>query len=111
MLIPNPTGFLVLKVIRILVQAFLASYSSLEGFGEFHGVSVVGIEVVIAGFVVMPLRYPVIPFNDAIDKMLLLQVGQLVPSNLSVSLNIGGMLSPDEVIFGVDNVVCQFCFV
>ena len=43
--------------------------------------------------------------------MLLLQVGQLVPSNLSVSLNIGGMLSPDEVIFGVDNVVCQFCFV
>ena len=111
MLIPNPTGFLVLKVIRILVQAFLASHSSPEGFGEFHGVSVVGIEVVIAGFVVVPSRYPVIPFNDAIDKMLLLQVGQLVPSNLSVSLNIGGMLSPDEVIFGVDNVVCQFCFV
>ena len=93
------------------VPAFLASHSSPEGFGEFHGVSVVGIEVVIAGFVVMPSRYPVIPFNNAIDKMLLLQVGQLVPSNLSVSLNIGGMLSPDEVIFGVDNVVCQFCFV
>jgi len=109
MLIPNLTGFLVLKVIRILVQAFLASHSSLERFGEFHGVSVVGIEVVIAGFVV-PSRYPVIPFNDAIDKMLLLQVGQLVPSNLSVSLNIGGMLSPDKVIFEIDNVVCQFCF-
>ena len=54
----------------------------------------------------MPSRYPVISFNNAIDKMLLLQVGQLVLSNLSVSLNIGSMLSPDEVIFGVDNVVC-----
>ena len=43
MLIPNPTGFLVLNVIRILVQAFLASHSSLEGFGEFYGVSVVGV--------------------------------------------------------------------
>jgi len=72
MLIPNPTGFLVLKVIRILVQAFLASYSSLEGFGKFHGVSVVSIEVVIIGFVVMLLRYPVISFNDTIDKILLL---------------------------------------
>jgi len=72
MLISNPTGFLVLKVIRILVQAFLAFYSFSEGFGEFHGVSVVGIKVVIAGFVVVPSRYPVIPFNDAIDKMLLL---------------------------------------
>jgi len=72
MLIPNPTGFLVLKVIRILVQAFLASYSSLEEFGKFHGVSVVSIEVVIIGFVVMLLRYPVISFNDTIDKILLL---------------------------------------
>jgi len=36
---------------------------------------VVGIEVVIADFVVVPSRYPVIPFNDVIDKMLLLQVG------------------------------------
>jgi len=33
---------------------------------------VVGIEVVIAGFVVVLSRYPVIPFNDVIDKMLLL---------------------------------------
>jgi len=72
MLISNPTGFLVLKVIRILVQAFLASYSSLERFGKFHGVSVVSIEVVIIGFVVMLLRYPVISFNDTIDKILLL---------------------------------------
>ena len=61
-----------LKVIRILVQAFLASHSSLEGFGEFYRVLVVGIEVVIAGFVIMLSRYPVIPFNNAIDKMLLL---------------------------------------
>jgi len=72
MLIPNLTGFLVLKVIRILVQAFLASYSSLEGFGKFHRVSVVSIEVVIIGFVVMLLRYSVISFNDTIDKILLL---------------------------------------
>ena len=81
MLIPNLTGFLVLKVIRILVQVFLASHSSLEGFGEFHRVLVVGIEVIIAGFVIMPSRYPIIPFNNTIDKMLLLQVGQLIPSN------------------------------
>ena len=98
-------------MIRILVQAFLASHSSPEGFEEFHRVSVVGIEVVIVDFVIVPSRYPVIPFNDTMDKMLLLQVDQLVPSNLLVLLNIGGMLSPDKVIFGVDNVVCQFCFV
>ena len=48
--------------------------------------------------VTKPLRYPVTPFSAEMDKMLLLHVGQLVPSNLSVSSNIGGMLVPDEVM-------------
>jgi len=71
MSIPSPTGFLVLKVRRILVHVFLASHSSSEGFGEFHGVSGDGVDVFLGGFIVMPLRYPVIPFSAVIDRILL----------------------------------------
>ena len=51
MSIPSPTGFLVLKVRRILVHAFLASHLTLEGFGEFHGVSGDSDEMFLGSFV------------------------------------------------------------
>ena len=72
MSIPSLTGFLVLKVRRILVYAFLASHSTSEGFGEFHGVSGGGDEVFLGGFAMVLSRYPVVPFNVVIDRMLLL---------------------------------------
>ena len=95
-----------------MVHAFLAFHSSSEGFGEFHGVLGSGVDVFLGGFIVVPSRYPVIPFSAAMDRILLLQVGQLVPSNLSVSLNMGSMLSPDEVILKlvvwyVSSVLCD----
>ena len=106
MLIPSPTGFFVLKVSRILVHAFLASHLSSEGFGEFQGVSGGGDEAVLGGFFVVPSRYPVMLFNAAIDIMLVLQVGQFVLSNLSASLNIGGILCPAKVMLGFGSMDC-----
>ena len=101
MLISSPTGFFVLNVSSILVYAFLASHSLSEGFREFQGVSGGGVDVGLGFFLIVPLKYPVIPFSAAIDSILLLQVGQFVLSNLSVSLNMGGMLCLGKVIFGL----------
>ena len=39
--IPSPTGFVILKMSRILVHTFLASHSFFKGLSEFQGVSVV----------------------------------------------------------------------
>jgi len=88
-----------LKVSSILVHVFLASHSLSEGFREFQGISGDGVVVALGGFVIVPSRYLVILFQVVINSMLLLQVGQFIPSNLSVSLNISGMFCSDEVMF------------
>ena len=106
MLISSPTGFFVLKVSRILVHTFLAFHSSSKGFEEFQEVSGGGDKVVLGSFFVVLSRYPVMPFNAAIDIMLVLQVGQFVPLNLSALLNMGGILCLAEVMLGFGSIGC-----
>lgn len=62
--------------------------------------------VVVPGLGIVPSRYPDAPRNSAAMQISPFHATQFVPSNLSVSAKIGGVLPPVELIVYDVRVMC-----
>ena len=69
--IPSSTGFVVLKMSRILVYAFLASYLFSERLSEFQEVLVVSLIGDFVGLLIVSSRYPVVSLSTAIERIVM----------------------------------------
>ena len=102
---PRLMGSFVLKMRSPIAHVSQIVHSSIDSILEFQGMSVGNgliladvslVVVVVEGHLMVPSRYPYAPLALAAVLMSLLHDGQLVPSNLSLSANIG--IEPEDVV-------------